>query len=174
MIIGLFDINALQWHTILVVYAVFVDDKGRFWQISCSVDDMDRLTPEKRSWLMSRVRSTNTKPEMTVRSALHRLGYRYALHRRDLPGNPDLVFAARGKIIFVHGCFWHGHSCRAGRAQSKSNVAFWENKIETNVRRDRRNIAKLRRDGWGVKIVWECKIKKNNWLASTLRFLEKD
>ena len=135
---------------------------------------MDRLTPARRSWLMSRIRSRDTKPELQIRSALHRMGYRYALHRRDLPGTPDLVFPARKKVIFVHGCYWHGHSCRFGRAQSKSNIDFWREKIEGNRKRDERNIRALRRSGWKVKVIWECQIKKDNWLEPAIRFLDRN
>lgn len=133
---------------------------------------MDQLTSDQRSKLMSRIHSRDTKPEMLVRSALHRLGYRYRLHRRDLPGTPDIVFSSRGKVILVHGCFWHGHSCKSGRSRPKTNARFWRNKIETNVIRDRRNAARLRRKGWKVKVIWECQIKRNKWLESTICFLE--
>ncbi|MGC0018386.1 very short patch repair endonuclease, partial [Ralstonia pseudosolanacearum] len=100
---------------------------------------MDRLTPDRRSRLMSRIRSKDTKPEVEVRSTLHRMGYRYVLHKRGLPGTPDLVFPARRKVLFVHGCYWHGHTCKYGKAQSKSNVEFWQKKIDANRRRDHRN-----------------------------------
>jgi len=134
---------------------------------------MDRLSPEQRSRLMSRVRSRDTTPEKVVRSTLHRLGYRYALHKRGLPGTPDLVFPRRNKIIFVNGCYWHGHSCKYGRAQSKSNVTFWQEKIVNNRRRDARNIRLLRCGGWRVLIVWECKVKAHDWLPKTIKFLER-
>lgn len=91
--------------------------------------NMDRLTPEQRSRLMPQIRGTNTAPELAVRRALHRLGFRYRLHARSLPGSPDLVFPKLGKIVFVHGCFWHGHDCKQGRSISKSNVEFWTEKI---------------------------------------------
>lgn len=123
---------------------------------------------------MSRVRSADTRPEMTVRSALHGLGYRYRLHMKGLPGTPDLVFPARQKVLFVHGCFWHGHSCRMGQASSKTHVEFWDNKIRQNMSRDRHTIAALRRLGWGVAVVWECQLKKRNgdkWLSRIARFL---
>ena len=122
---------------------------------------------------MSRIHSCDTKPEMLVRSSLHRLGYRYALHRRDLPGTPDLVFQSRGKVLFVHGCFWHGHSCKYGRTRPKSNVLFWTTKIAANMNRDKRNISKLRRLGWRVMVIWECQIKKENWIESAVRFLDR-
>lgn len=125
---------------------------------------------------MSRVRSSDTRPEMTVRSTLHALGFRYRLHSKDLPGTPDLVFPSRGKVLFVHGCYWHGHNCRMGQAASKTNVEFWAEKIRTNIARDRRNINALRRMGWGVAVVWECELKKRmggKWVSRVTRFLEK-
>lgn len=132
---------------------------------------MDRLTPERRSWLMSRVPSRNTKPELMVRSALHRMGYRFRLHVPALPGKPDLVFPRLRKIVFVHGCYWHGHSCRYGVAQSKSNVAFWKAKIYANRSRDRRTVRQLRQLGWDVLVIWECEIKNNSWLPGACLFL---
>jgi DNA mismatch endonuclease, patch repair protein len=133
---------------------------------------MDRLTAEARSRLMSRVRSRDTKPEMAVRSVLHSLGYRYKLHVPTLPGKPDIVFPSRRKVILVHGCYWHGHSCKYGRAVSKSNVVFWTQKIETNRRRDDLNLRRLRAENWSVHVIWECRIKRDAWLARTLDFLE--
>ena len=133
---------------------------------------MDRLSPERRSWLMARIRAKDTRPEMEVRSALHALGYRYRLHRGDLPGRPDLVFAGRCKVVFVHGCFWHGHACRRERAASKSNVEFWRRKIDANRLRDRRNLRALKKAGWAVKVIWECDLKKQRWLAPVCRFLD--
>lgn len=132
---------------------------------------MDRLTPQRRSRLMSRIRGKDTAPEMAVRSILHRLGYRYRLHVKDLPGKPDLVFPALRKAVFVHGCYWHGHSCRLGRAQSKSNVDFWAGKLAANTSRDARNVALLRERGWEVEIVWQCELKEGLWLERVLRFL---
>jgi DNA mismatch endonuclease, patch repair protein len=121
---------------------------------------------------MSRVRSADTRPEMLVRSMLHSLGYRYRLHARHLPGTPDMVFPAREKVLFINGCFWHGHSCRMGRALPKTNVEFWRQKIQRNTERDRQNIAVLRRMGWGVAVVWECELKKSDrWVSRILRFL---
>lgn len=134
---------------------------------------MDHLSESGRSQLMSRIRSRDTKPELVVRSALHRIGYRYSLHVKGLPGTPDLVFPGRGKIIFVSGCFWHGHNCKFGKSRPKSNVEFWTAKIEANMRRDRRVVGMLRRRGWRVMTVWECRIKKGNWIDPVLRFLER-
>ena len=116
---------------------------------------MDTLTPSQRSERMSRVRDRDTLPEMIVRRMLHRLGYRFRLHRKDLPGKPDLVFVARRKVVFVHGCYWHGHGCRIGKP-AKSNVEFWAAKMEANRARDARNEAALRAMGWDVLVVWQC------------------
>jgi DNA mismatch endonuclease (patch repair protein) len=121
---------------------------------------------------MSRIRSSDTRPEMQVRRLLHGLGYRYVLHRRDLPGVPDLVFPSRRKIVFVQGCFWHQHKgCADGRIP-KSRVRYWKPKLQRNVERDRRNISKLRRDRWSVMLVWECDIANADILRKRLvRFL---
>ena len=115
----------------------------------------DKLSPEGRSALMSRIGSKNTQPEMVVRRMLHALGYRYVLHDKRLPGKPDLVFPARRKLIFVHGCFWHGHSCGRG-FRPASNAEFWAAKIDGNKARDRRNVRALRAQAWRVLTVWEC------------------
>lgn len=115
----------------------------------------DRLSPQGRSALMSRIGAKNTKPEMAVRRMLHALGYRYVLHDKRLPGTPDLVFPARRKAVFVHGCFWHGHSCGRGFRPS-SNAEFWSAKIDGNRARDRRNVRALRTQGWRALTVWEC------------------
>ena len=117
---------------------------------------MDSVSTKRRSEIMSRIRSSDTRPEMQVRRLLHGLGYRYVLHRRDLPGAPDLVFPSRRKIVFVQGCFWHQHKgCIDGRIP-KSRVSYWKPKLQHNVERDRLNISKLRRGGWRVMLVWEC------------------
>ena len=111
---------------------------------------------------MSAIRSGGMKPEMIVRSLVHRMGYRYRLHARDLPGKPDLVFRPRRKVIFVHGCFWHQHSkeaCRDGR-QPKSNTGYWSQKLARNVERDAANTASLKAAGWKVLILWECEVLK--------------
>ena len=106
---------------------------------------------------MASVRQKDTGPELAVRRMLHSMGYRYSLCRRDLPGRPDLVFGPRRKVVFVHGCFWHGHDCRKGRLPT-SRVAYWSNKVSTNKARDARNVRDLTDRGWGVCIVWECEI----------------
>lgn len=132
----------------------------------------DRLTPERRSWLMSRIRGKDTVPELRVRKLLHGMGYRFRLHQADLPGKPDIVFRSRKKIILVHGCYWHGHSCRRGQAASKTNVGFWQAKIQRNMKRDRRTAARLRKLGWSVAVVWECQTQDDARLRRLVRFLE--
>ena len=123
---------------------------------------------------MSLVRSKNTKPELTVRRLIHRLGFRYRLHGKELPGTPDLLFPARRKVIFVHGCFWHRHSsrkCRLARLP-KSRLEFWVPKLEQNRIRDKKQQAKLRRLGWRVLVVWECELRDLEKLkARTMAFL---
>ena len=119
---------------------------------------MDRLTPEARSRLMSRIGARDTSPELRVRSLLHRIGCRFRLHARDLPGTPDIVMPARGSVVFVNGCFWHGHRCKVGR-MPKSRIDYWGAKIEANQRRDRRKSRLLRKLGWRVITVWECELK---------------
>jgi DNA mismatch endonuclease (patch repair protein) len=134
---------------------------------------MDTFTPAERSAVMRRVRGKDTKPEMAVRSLVHRLGYRYALHRRDLPGNPDLVFPARGRVIFVHGCFWHGHTCRAGRNRPSSNQSYWIAKLNRNQARDAANRRRLRSLGWQTLVIWECELKDQDRLRARIaRFFE--
>lgn len=121
----------------------------------------DVHTPEQRSFNMSRIGSKNTKPEMIVRKIVHGMGYRYRLHRKDLPGKPDLVFPSRRKIIFVHGCFFHLHDCRYGQVVPKTNAEFWKKKRTSNVERDKKNEAELKSAGWNILVVWECMTKKN-------------
>src|SRR4030042_5055604 len=119
----------------------------------------DVLTKKQRSYNMSQIKDKNTKPEMIVRSMVHRMGYRYSLHRKDLLGKPDLTLVKYGKIIFVHGCFWHMHNCRYGKVRPATNVKFWQKKREGNVTRDKRNMRKLRREGWQVLKIWECETR---------------
>ncbi|KRB03554.1 very short patch repair endonuclease [Lysobacter sp. Root690] len=118
----------------------------------------DRLSPDARSRLMARIRSRNTIPELRVRSILHRLGFRFRLHKKDLPGTPDIVLVSRRTVIFVHGCFWHGHSCKVGK-MPKSRIEYWEAKIETNRRRDALKRKQLRKLNWKVLTIWECELK---------------
>jgi DNA mismatch endonuclease (patch repair protein) len=119
----------------------------------------DILTPEARSLLMSRIRGKDTRPEMTVRSIVHALGFRYRLHCRDLPGTPDLVFRRMQKIIFVHGCFWHRHDGCPRAYKPKSRKSFWREKFRLNKQRDRLHIKQLTQDGWDVMVVWECELE---------------
>ncbi|MHA7872696.1 MAG: very short patch repair endonuclease [Hyphococcus sp.] len=119
----------------------------------------DVFTPDKRSAVMRAVKSSDTKPERALRKALHALGYRYRLHVKGLPGKPDLVFPKYRTVIFVHGCFWHGHDCKRGARTPKSNASYWRDKIAGNKARDERNAAALRALGWRVVTVWECEIK---------------
>lgn len=119
---------------------------------------VDILTRQARSELMARVRQKDTAPELVVRKALHAAGLRYVLHPRDLPGRPDLSFPKYRTVLFVHGCFWHGHDCRAGRAPS-SNKDYWTSKIAQNRSRDSRQKTELEAKGWRVLTLWECATK---------------
>jgi DNA mismatch endonuclease, patch repair protein len=122
----------------------------------------DKISPDRRSKNMRAIRARNTKPELAVRSAAHRMGYRFRLHRRDLPGKPDIVFPGHRKIIFVHGCFWHHHSkCVDGRFP-KTSKTYWRQKILGNVERDKKQIKQLTSIGWKVLVIWECQIKTRN------------
>ena len=116
---------------------------------------------------MAGIRDRNTKPELAIRSALHRRGFRFRLHRKDLPGKPDLVFSRHRAVILVHGCFWHGHSCHLFR-WPKTREDFWREKIASNVERDRRQLDDLRNTGWRVATVWECVLKGRNRLPIEL------
>ncbi len=120
---------------------------------------------------MKQVRRENTAPELAVRRFLHAKGLRYSLHPERLPGRPDLVLPRRRSVIFVHGCFWHGHDCPHGSIRSKSNVVFWSNKIEDNRRRDARKTAELRAAGWIVEVVWECQARDPKVLRQLARRL---
>ena len=125
----------------------------------------DKLTAEQRSWNMSRLRGKNTKPELLVRRLLHGKGYRYRLHGAagagKLPGNPDLVFAGKRKVIFVNGCFWHFHDCRVGLHAPKNNADFWAAKLSSNRARDAAAVRALRAQGYQVAIVWECSLGRS-------------
>ena len=128
----------------------------------------DRASVDHRSWLMSRVPSKNTTPEVRVRSLMHRAGYRYRLHARDLPGSPDIVMPRYRTVVFVNGCFWHRHpGCRRA-STPKTNTAFWERKFASNVDRDGRVRDFLQEDGWAVLVVWECQTNDDQILADTL------
>jgi DNA mismatch endonuclease (patch repair protein) len=133
---------------------------------------MDTLTKAQRSERMARIRSKDTQPELRVRRLAYTLGYRYRLHRRDLPGCPDLVFPSRRKVVFIHGCFWHSHDgCKVAN-KPKSRTDFWFAKFERNRARDAKNLRALNSAGWRVFTVWECETKNTELLASRLvRFL---
>lgn len=129
---------------------------------------VDHVSPQKRSEIMSSIRSKNTTPEMIVRSAAHRLGLRFRLHRRDLPGSPDLVFPKWGIALFVHGCYWHRHPGCARATTPKTNVEFWTNKFEQNVARDRDVNDALVKLGWKPLVIWQCQAKNTEMAAETL------
>jgi len=130
--------------------------------------------PLTRSEVMARIEGKNTGPELAVRSLLHALGYRFRLHRKDLPGSPDIVLPGRKAVIFVHGCFWHGHRCKRGSRAPKTNSDYWTKKLAGNVARDEKRQTELVSLGWRVLVVWECEIKDREALACILRaFLDR-
>lgn len=129
----------------------------------------DVHTVEQRSRNMRAIRSKDTKPEIKVRSALHALGYRFRLHRKDLPGTPDIVLPKLRTVIFVHGCFWHSHECRFGKVTPATRADFWLQKRTGTVERDRLKCDALRQQGWRVLIIWECETKDATELAKLLR-----
>lgn len=131
---------------------------------------MDRITKEQRSRNMSAVRAKDTKPEKRVRSALHKIGFRFSLHHNDLPGKPDLVLPRYKTVIFVHGCFWHGHNCAKGKLPT-TNVQFWQEKLSGNAERDRKNQKTLKEAGWNLFIIWECELDRG--ISEALNFLIK-
>lgn len=128
----------------------------------------DTRTPEQRRRIMQSVKTENTGPELVVRRLLHGMGYRYRLHRRDLPGKPDIVFVSRHKAIFVHGCFWHGHDCPKGRLP-KSRLDYWQPKLDKNMARDRTKIEQLASLGWSVLVIWQCETVDKEVLAVRLQ-----
>lgn len=130
---------------------------------------VDHIPPERRSWLMSRVRSKDTSPEMRVRRAAHKLGIRFRLHKNDLPGKPDLVFRKHQTALFVHGCFWHRHEGCSKASTPKTRSEYWTEKFTGNVRRDSEVKMALESLGWKVMIVWECETKDREGLLSLLR-----
>ena len=133
---------------------------------------VDTRTPEQRSALMRRIRGKDTKPEMIVRRLVYGMGFRYRLHDPKLPGRPDLAFPGLKKIVFVHGCFWHGHRCRYGKLP-KSRIDFWAAKIEANRRRDRSNHALLKKQGWAVLVIWQCKTRRIDQMEALRQRLDK-
>ncbi|MGA0594591.1 very short patch repair endonuclease [Enterovirga sp. CN4-39] len=131
----------------------------------------DIMTPAQRSARMALIRGANTKPELQVRRLLHGMGYRFRLHRRDLPGRPDIVFPARRKLFFVHGCFWHHHEgCRVGHLP-KTRQDYWKQKFATNKERDARNLSDVITLGWDAQVIWECEVKDVAALSDRLRAL---
>jgi DNA mismatch endonuclease Vsr len=147
-----------SWQSVMQVYGM--PSSGRFGAV-----------PEARRRNMAAIRAAHTKPELTVRRLLHAMGYRFRLHRRDLPGRPDLVFPSRGKVIEVRGCFWHHHSDPACRnaVLPATRREWWAAKLEANVARDARNLEALHDLGWGVMVVWECEAKDTAAIARRLR-----
>lgn len=130
---------------------------------------VDRLTPERRSWLMSRVGGKDTLPELRVRKAAHALGLRFRLHRRDLPGTPDLVFPKRRLVVFVHGCYWHRHPGCPKSSNPGTRSEYWAEKFRSNVKRDQRATEELRLEGWRVAVIWECETRDSGVLSEVIR-----
>lgn len=133
---------------------------------------VDSLCPEHRSWNMSRIRSRDTKPELLLRSMLHRAGLRFRLHRRDLPGSPDIVLPKYSTVIFVHGCDWHRHKGCKKTTTPSTRTNFWEAKFARNVERDEHNILALKAAGWQPLVVWECELKRDP--MSVLKYIEQE
>lgn len=131
---------------------------------------MDIVDTKRRSWMMSRIKGVNTRPEVAVRKVLHSMGLRYRLHRTDLPGKPDIVLPKHKTVVFVHGCFWHRHKPCNDATLPKSNTEFWEKKFAANVERDLRAQHQLAELGWRIVIVWECEL--NNREALSRRLVE--
>ncbi|MGD0788606.1 MAG: very short patch repair endonuclease [Terracidiphilus sp.] len=134
-----------------------------------NIESVDTVPPSKRSEVMALVRSKDSRPELFVRKLVFAMGYRFRLHARDLPGCPDLVFRARQKAIFVHGCFWHRHEGCALARMPKSRSEFWEPKLEGNKQRDARNMERLALAGWEVLTIWECQLSDAERLRATIR-----
>lgn len=135
----------------------------------------DVFSRGKRSWIMGRVRGRDTKPEMLVRSLVHQMGFRFRVHRRDLPGNPDIVLPRHRKVIFVHGCFWHGHPGCPRSTRPTTNQSFWDRKLDGNLERDKRFQQQLLLMGWKVLVIWQCETKVSDTLAMRLeRFLNEE
>lgn len=128
----------------------------------------DKFTPQERSRIMARVKGQNTNPERLVRSLLHRLGFRFRIHRKDLPGKPDIVLSKHRKVVFVHGCFWHGHEGCPRAARPTTNVEFWNKKIDGNIRRDINTQEALKALGWDSYVVWQCQTRDMEKLQKRL------
>jgi DNA mismatch endonuclease (patch repair protein) len=132
---------------------------------------MDHLTPEKRSWNMAQIKGKDTRPEVLVRSMLHRAGYRFRKNVKDLPGKPDIVLPKYRTVIFVHGCFWHRHKGCKGATTQKTRTEWWLKKFERNVSNGRKHTRQLRKLGWHVITVWECQLKKPDRVCQRLENL---
>ena len=132
---------------------------------------MDKLTKERRSWNMSRIRSNNTLPEIYIRKALWQMGYRYRLHYKLLPGKPDIVITKQKIVVFVHGCFWHRHENCIEASRPKTNSEYWETKINKNMERDKKNQNEIKKLGWKIIIIWECMVKNDT--EKNINLLEK-
>lgn len=136
---------------------------------------MDVHSPQQRSYNMSKIRGKNTKPEMVVRKWLWSEGYRYRLHKKNLPGTPDIVFSSHKKVIFIHGCFWHKHNCKYFK-WPETNKEFWREKINRNIQRDKENCKRLKSIGWNFLILWECELlhcQESSWKEKVKLFLEE-
>ncbi|HPT73062.1 MAG TPA: very short patch repair endonuclease [Candidatus Cloacimonadota bacterium] len=129
-------------------------------------------SPDFRSWIMSRIQSRNTTPELVVRRLLFSMGYRYRLHDNRLPGVPDVVFRGKRKIIWIHGCFWHGHDCRKGQSIPKTNTQFWTNKRRRTIERDAQNLESLIAMDWQALIIWECEVRRLDLRDRLKKFLD--
>ncbi|QDU17462.1 Very short patch repair protein [Gimesia maris] len=134
----------------------------------------DRISPEHRSWNMSRIKNRDTKPELIVRSLLYRMGYRFRLHRKDLPGKPDIVLPKYKTVIFVHGCFWHRHKGCKYAYNPKSRVNFWKRKFADTIERDKRQQQSLRKSGWNIIVIWECECMDLELLSNKLQRVDKN
>ena len=132
---------------------------------------VDRISSEHRSWNMGRIKGRDTAPELAVRSLLHRLGLRFRLHRRDLPGRPDIVLPRWKSVVFVHGCFWHRHTGCRFAYMPKSRLDFWTHKFEDTAKRDERNQEDLAAAGWRILVVWECEVANRARLSKRLQGL---
>jgi DNA mismatch endonuclease (patch repair protein) len=128
----------------------------------------DVFSADKRSRIMSRIRGYDTEPELKIRSLIHRMGYRFRVHQDKLPGNPDIVLNKYKKVIFIHGCFWHGHKGCIRSKRPTSNISFWQNKLDKNIARDKRVRRELRNLGWRYLVIWQCEVKKGDKLQKKI------
>jgi DNA mismatch endonuclease, patch repair protein len=141
----------------------------------CALQGRSKPSGGPRSRVMAAIKKKNTRPELTVRSVAHRLGFRFRLHDASLPGTPDIVFRSRKKMIFVHGCWWHRHDCHLGRKTPKSNLEYWNPKLERNVARDRATLSQVTALGWSALVIWECETANRKLLADrVLAFLREE